>query len=50
VLREQQIIEKNKTANGLVERLSIRRPAVDNPKALGPVQRISEKVCTGPCQ
>jgi hypothetical protein len=50
VLREQQIIEKNKTAGGVVERLSIRRPAVDNPSALGPAQRISEKVCTGPCQ
>jgi hypothetical protein len=50
VLREQQIIEKNKTATGAVETLSIRRPAVDNPNALGPAQRIAEKVCTGPCQ
>lgn len=50
VLREQQIIEKNKTANGVVETFSIRRPAVDNPNALGPAQKISEKVCTGPCQ
>jgi hypothetical protein len=50
VLREQQIIEVNKTATGLVETLSIRRPAVDNPNALGPAQKIAEKVCTGPCQ
>ena len=50
VLREQQIIEKNKTASGVVETLSIRRPAVDNPNALGPAQKIAEKVCTGPCQ
>jgi hypothetical protein len=50
VLREQQIIEKNKTATGVVETFSVRRPAVDNPNALGPAQKIAEKVCTGPCQ
>jgi hypothetical protein len=50
VLREQQIIEINKTATGAVETLSIRRPAVDNPNALGPAQKIAEKVCTGPCK
>lgn len=49
-LREQQIIERSKTASGAVEILSVRRPAVDNPNALGPAQKISEKVCTGPCQ
>lgn len=49
-LREQQIVEKTKTQSGVVETLSIRRPAVDNPNALGPVTKISEKVCTGPCQ
>jgi len=50
VLREQQIFEKNRTANGAVETMSVRRPAVDNPNSLGPVQKISERVCTGPCQ
>ncbi|MBL8240182.1 MAG: hypothetical protein JNM66_22365 [Bryobacterales bacterium] len=50
VLREQQIIEKNKTAGGVVETFSVRRPAVDNPNALGPAQKVSEKVCSGPCQ
>ena len=50
VLREQQIIEKAKTASGTVETLSIRRPPVDNPNALGPAQKISESVCTGPCK
>ena len=50
VLREQQIIEKTKTATGVVETFSVRRPAVDNPNALGPAQKIAEKVCTGPCQ
>ena len=49
-LREQQLIERSKTAGGTVETLSVRRPAVDNPNALGPAQKISEKVCTGPCQ
>jgi hypothetical protein len=50
VLREQQIVERNKTANGVVETFSVRRPAVDNPNALGPAHKVSEKVCTGPCQ
>ena len=50
VLREQQIIEKTKTATGVVETFSVRRPAVDNPNALGPAQKIAEKVCTGPCR
>lgn len=50
VLREQQITEKNKTATGVVETFSVRRPALDNPSALGPAQKIAEKVCTGPCQ
>ncbi|HEU0121087.1 MAG TPA: hypothetical protein VFQ91_11230 [Bryobacteraceae bacterium] len=50
VLREQQITERNKTATGTVETFSIRRPAVDNPNSLGPAQKISEKICTGPCQ
>lgn len=49
-LREQLVIERTKTAGGTVETLSVRRPAVDNPNALGPAQKISEKVCTGPCQ
>lgn len=50
VLREQQIIDKNKTPGGVVETFSVRRPAVDNPNALGPAQKVSEKVCSGPCQ
>ena len=33
-----------------VETFSIRRPAVDDPNVLGPLQKISEKLCTGPCQ
>lgn len=49
-LREQQIIEKRSTNGQTVESLSIRRPAVDNPANLGPVQKISEKVCTGTCK
>lgn len=49
-LREQQIVEKSKTASGAVETFSIRRPAVDNPNALGPARKISEKICTGICQ
>jgi hypothetical protein len=50
VLREQQLIEKSQTATGTAETLSIRRPAVDNPNALGPAQKINERVCTGTCQ
>jgi hypothetical protein len=49
-LREQRIIERSKTNGGVVEAMSIRRPAVDDPKVLGPAQKISERVCTGPCQ
>lgn len=49
-LREQQIIEKRTAYGQTVESLSIRRPAIDNPANLGPVQKISEKVCTGSCK
>lgn len=50
VLREQRIVETNRTPSGAVETLSIRRPALDGSGTLGPVQKISEKVCTGPCK
>lgn len=50
VLREQQIIERQPTASGVVETLSIRRPVLDDPNRMGPVKKISERVCTGPCK
>ncbi|MBM3787369.1 MAG: hypothetical protein FJW30_23670 [Acidobacteria bacterium] len=49
VLREQQTIEKSRTAGGTVETLSVQRPAVDNPNSLGAPVKVSEKVCTGKC-
>lgn len=50
VLREQQIIEKSAISGGSKETFSIRRPPVDGSGTLGPVQKISEKVCSGPCK
>jgi hypothetical protein len=50
VLREVQILDRQPTASGAVETLSIRRPAIDDPNKLGPAKKISEKVCTGPCK
>ena len=48
-LREQQIIEKTVGAAGAsTETFSIRRPALDG-AVLGPVQKISERNCTGQC-
>jgi len=48
-LREQQIIERKAGDSGYTQTFSIRRPAVDSSQ-LGPVQKISETVCQGPCK
>ena len=49
-LQEQQIIEKRPgPGNSVVETLSVRRPSVADPNALGPAHQISETVCRGKC-
>ena len=48
--REQQIIEKIPGPNkSLSETYSIRRPTLDGAGALGPIQKVSERNCTGQC-
>jgi len=50
-LREQQIIERQKSADGsVVETFSIRRPGLADANTLGPAQKISETVCRGNCK
>lgn len=49
-LFEQQIIDQTpRPGNKVVETLSVRRPTVSDPNALGPTQQISETVCKGKC-
>jgi hypothetical protein len=49
-IKEQQIISREKGPGGaIVEKLSVRRPTLADPTHLGPVQKISETVCTGKC-
>jgi len=49
-LYEQQLIETRPGAgNSVVETLSVRRPTVSDPNALGPARQISETVCKGKC-
>jgi len=49
-LDEQQLIETKKGAgNTVVETVSVRRPTVSDPNALGPARQISETVCKGKC-
>jgi len=49
-LREEQVIEVRKTAQGAVESFSVRRPSLNSTKELGPLEKISETVCTGKCK
>ena len=49
-LREEQVIEVKKTNQGTVESFSIRRPSLNSSKELGPLEKISETVCTGKCK
>lgn len=49
-LQEQQLIDKRPGPGGtVVEKLSVRRPSVSDPNALGPVRQLSETVCRGKC-
>ena len=50
-VQEQQIITRHKAADGsVVETLSVRRPTVNDPGRLGPLQQISETACRGKCE
>ena len=50
-LKEHQIIERRPTSGGgVVESLSVQRPALADPKRLGPAIQISETVCRGKCE
>lgn len=49
-LKEQQIVERKPSGEGFVETVSVRRPTVADPRALGAPQKISETVCKGKCQ
>jgi hypothetical protein len=49
-LYEQQIVEqKPGPGSSVVETLSVRRPTVSDPNALGPAREISQTVCKGKC-
>jgi hypothetical protein len=48
-VKEQQIISREKTADGVVETLSVRRPTIADPNKLGNLQKVSETVCKGKC-
>jgi hypothetical protein len=49
-LRERKLIEKTPTANGAVERISLRRPLESDPNRLGDAQKVGEVICTGKCK
>jgi hypothetical protein len=49
-IKEQQIIERAKTADGVVETLSVRRPSIADPGRLGELRLLYETVCTGKCE
>jgi hypothetical protein len=50
-LQEQQMIQRRKgPGDSVVETLSIRRPTQSDVNRLGPLQQISETVCTGKCE
>ncbi len=49
-LQEQQIIERKKAGDSVVETVDVRRPTIADPKTLGPARQISETVCKGNCK
>jgi hypothetical protein len=49
-LSQRQVIEKQMTANGAVETISVQRPYGSDPNRLGPAQKVEETVCTGKCK
>ena len=49
-LQEQQLIQRKPGPHDTVtETLSVRRPSVSDPTALGPARQLSETVCRGKC-
>jgi hypothetical protein len=48
-LYEQQIIDRKKSGDSVVETLSVRRPTMSDPKILGSAQKVSETTCKGAC-
>ena len=48
-LIEQQLIDRKAADGGVVESLSVRRPSLSNPTALGAPEKIAETVCKGKC-
>ncbi len=49
-LQEQQLIQRRPGPNASVtQTLSVRRPTVSDPTALGPARQLSETVCRGKC-
>ncbi len=50
-LQEQQVIETTPGPNNtVVQTLSVRRPTVSDPQALGPARQLSQTVCQGDCK
>ena len=46
VIKEQQVVERRKAADGsVVETLSVRRPTYSDPTKLGALEKVSETVC-----
>ena len=49
LFEQQQIETKPSAGNTVVETVTVRRPTVSDPNALGPARQISETVCKGKC-
>ena len=49
-LQERELVERRKTAAGLIEIVRVQRPTVSDPGVLGPARVISETECRGKCQ
>ena len=49
-LLQRQVVEKQMTANGAVETISVQRPYGGDSNRLGPAQKVEETVCTGKCK
>ncbi|MEO8027768.1 MAG: hypothetical protein ABI823_14895 [Bryobacteraceae bacterium] len=49
-LREQLLIDRKPTANGVVETVRVRRVNPSDPRRLGDARAVSETVCSGKCK
>ena len=50
VLQEQRVVEMVATAEGAVQRLSVRRPDPSNPNRLSAARVVEETICKGDCK